>query len=66
MIDNINIDEDDLQGYVFRIYPGLEEIQEYLGRFYCLYFIFEEYQSYSVIGSVSDSDSDIGSDSDSD
>ena len=36
-IDNINQDEDDLIGYVFKIYPGIDKIQEYTERFICLY-----------------------------
>ena len=60
MIDNINQDEDDLKEYVFKIYPGLKEIQEYIGRFYCLYSIFEDYKPYKINSdSDSDSDSDV-------
>ena len=60
-IDNINQDEDDLIEYVFKIYPGIDEIKEYTSRFICLYGVIGIDEIYEI-----DSDININYNSDSD
>ena len=66
-IDNINQDVDNLIEYIYTIYPGIDEIQEYTERFICLYGVIgidETYESDIDIDIDNDSDSDSDSDSD--